>query len=191
RWSDEVYRIHGYQPGGIEPSRPTLFRLVHPDDREQVRQALNDAVREAKPYGIDFRVVRPDGSVRSIHGRGDIIFDPITHKPVRLVGSVQDVTDRVETEIQLQNANRDLAEKVQELERRSREINLLSEMGGRLQTCKSAQEAYVEIGNVAEQLFSLWAGTLCITSASRTAVETVAEWCNAGGGERVFAPDDA
>lgn len=190
RWSDEVFRIHGYQPGGIEPSRPTLFRLVHPDDREQVQRALNHAVREAKPYSIDFRVMRPDGSVRNIHGRGDIIFDPNTHKPLRLVGSVQDVTDRVEAEIRLQNANLDLAEKVQELERRSKEINLLSDMGGRLQTCRSAEEAYVEIGNVAEQLFPLWSGTLCITSASRTAVETVAEWGNAGGGERVFAPDD-
>jgi diguanylate cyclase (GGDEF)-like protein/PAS domain S-box-containing protein len=190
RWSDEVYRIHGYQPGGIEPSRPTLFRLVHPDDREQVQRALNHAVREAKPYDIEFRVIRPDGSVRSIHGRGDIIFDPKTHKPVRLVGSVQDVTDRVQAEIQLHNANRDLAEKVQELEQRSKEINLLSEMGGRLQTCKDAEEAYVEIGNVAEQLFPKWSGSLCITSASRTAVETVADWGNPGGGERVFAPDD-
>jgi len=190
RWSDEVYRIHGYQPGGIEPSRPTLFRLVHPDDREQVQRALNHAVREAKPYDIEFRVIRPDDSVRSIHGRGDIIFDPKTHKPVRLVGSVQDVTDRVEAEIQLHNANRDLAEKVQELEQRSKEIHLLSEMGGRLQTCKDAEEAYVEIGNVAEQLFPKWSGSLCITSASRTAVETVADWGIPGGGERVFGPDD-
>jgi diguanylate cyclase (GGDEF)-like protein/PAS domain S-box-containing protein len=190
RWSDEVFRIHGYEPGGIEPSRPALFQLVHPDDREEVRRSLNHAVREAKPYAIDFRVIRPDGSERNIHGRGDIIFDPKTHKPLKLVGSVQDVTDRVEAEIRLHNANRDLAEKVQELEQRSKEINLLSEMGSRLQTCKNADEAYIEIGSVAEQLFPKWSGSLCITSASRTAVETVADWGNSGGGERVFAPDD-
>ena len=78
---------------------------------------------------------------------------------------------------------------MQELEQRTKEINLLSEMGSRLQSCKDAEEAYVEIGNVAEQLFPKWSGALCITSASRTAVETVADWGQAGG-ERVFAPDD-
>ncbi len=190
RWSDEVFRIHGYQPGSIEPSRPTLFRLVHPDDREEVQRALNHAVSEAKPYAIDFKIVRPDGSVRNIHGRGDIIFDPKTHKPLRVVGSVQDVTDRVEAEIRLHNANRDLAEKVQELEQRTKEINLLSEMGSRLQSCKDACEAYIEISNVAEQLFPKWSGALCITSASRTAVETVSDWGTPSHGERVFAPDD-
>ena len=190
RWSDEVFRIHGYQPGGIEPSRPTLFRLVHPDDREQVQRALNHAVREAKPFAIDFRAVRPDGTERNILERGDILLDPKTNEPLKLVASLQDVTERVQAEIRLNNANRELAEKVQELEQRTREINLLSQMGGRLQTCKDAEEAYVEIGNVAEQLFPKWSGALCVPSASRTAVETVAEWGNAGGGERVFAPDD-
>ena len=190
RWSDEVFRIHGYQPGDIEPSRPALFRLVHPDDREEVRRSLNQAVREAKPYAIDFRIIRPDGSERNIHGRGDIIFDPKTHKPQRVVGSVQDVTERVQAEIQLHNANQELAEKVQELEQRTREINLLSEMGSRLQSCKDAEEAYLQISATAEKLFPRWSGALCVTSASRTAVETVADWGKAASGERVFAPDD-
>jgi diguanylate cyclase (GGDEF)-like protein/PAS domain S-box-containing protein len=190
RWSDEVFRIHGYQPGDIEPSRPALFRLVHPDDREEVRRSLNNAVREAKPYALDFRIIRPDGSERNIHGRGDIIFDPKTRKPLRLVGSVQDVTERVQAEIRLNNANQELAEKVLELERRSKEINLLSEMGSLLQSCNVVGEAYVAISNAAEQLFPKWSGALCVTSASRTTVETVADWGMAVHGERVFAPDD-
>jgi len=135
RWSDEVFRIYGYEPGDVEPSREIFFRSVHPDERYEVRQSLDRAVRESKPYVIDFRIIRPDGSERNIHGRGDIIFDPKTHKPLKLVGSVQDVTDRVQAEIQLHNANKELAEKVKELEQRSKEINLLSEMGSRLQTC--------------------------------------------------------
>ncbi len=190
RWSDEVFRIFGYEPGVVEPSRDAFFRIVHPDEKDEVRQSLDYALREAKPYAIDFRIIRPDGAERNIHERGDIIFDPKTRKPLKLVGSVQDVTDRVRVEVQLQNANRDLAEKVQELEQRSKEINLLSEMGSRLQTCKDAEEAYVEIANVAEQLFPKWSGSLCITSPSRTAVETVADWGKVSGGEGVFAPDD-
>ena len=190
RWSDEVFRIFGYEPGGVEPSRRVFFRLVHPDEKEEVRQSLDYALREAKPYAIDFRIIRPDGAERNIHERGDILFDPKTRKPVKLVASVQDVTERVQGEIQLHNANQELAEKVQELEQRTKEINLLSEMGSRLQSCKEAEEAYLQISATAEKLFPKWSGALCVTSASRTAVETVADWGKAASGERVFAPDD-
>lgn len=190
RWSDEVFRIFGYEPGRVEVSRQTYFRSIHPDDRESVRKALDRAIQEAKPFAIDFRVVRPDGTERNILERGDITVDTKTNEPLKLVASIQDVTDRVQAEIQLHKANQELAERVQELEQRSREINLLSEMGSRLQSCNKAEEAYIEISSVAEQLFPKWSGELCITSPSRTAVETVAHWGRTPDGERVFAPDD-
>jgi diguanylate cyclase (GGDEF)-like protein/PAS domain S-box-containing protein len=190
RWSDEVFRIFGYEPGEVEPSRQAYFRCIHPDDRENVRKALDQALHEAKPFAIDFRVVRPDGTERNILERGDIIVDRKTNELLKLVASIQDVTDRVQAEIRLHNANQELAEKVEELQQRSKEINLLSEMGSRLQACKEADEAYVEICTKAEQLFPRWSGALCITSASRTTVETVSDWGQSGHVERVFAPDD-
>jgi diguanylate cyclase (GGDEF)-like protein/PAS domain S-box-containing protein len=190
RWSDEVFRIFGYAPGAEKPSRRAFFRIVHPDDSSEVRKVLDSALQQAKAYAIDFRIIRPDGAERNIHERGDIIFDPKTHKPLKLVGSVQDVTERVQAEIRLQNANQELAERVRELQRRSKEINLLSEMGSRLQSCKNASEAYMDISAAAEQLFPKWAGALCVTSASRIAVEAVAEWGSTGNAELVFAPDD-
>lgn len=190
RWSDEVFRIFGYEPGAVEPSRKAFFQTVHPDEKDEVRQSLDYALREAKPYAIDFRIIRPDRAERNIHERGDIIFDPKTRKPLKLVASVQDVTEGVQAELQLQRANQELAEKVQELEQRSTEITLLSEMGSLLQTCKDAEEAYLQISAAAEKLFPKWSGTLSITTASRTAVETVADWGQAVPGERVFAPDD-
>jgi diguanylate cyclase (GGDEF)-like protein/PAS domain S-box-containing protein len=190
RWSDEVYRIFGYEPGGVEASREAYFRSIHPDDKENVRRALDRALHEAKPFAIDFRVVRPDGTERNILERGDIIVDPKTNELLKLVASLQDVTERVQAEIRLQSANQELAEKVQELQQRSKEINLLSEMGSRLQACKEADEAYVEICTKAEQLFPNWSGALCITTPSRTTVETVSDWGQSGHVERVFVPDD-
>lgn len=190
RWSDEVFRIYGYESGQVEPSRRAFLRIVHPEEREEVRESLDYALREAKPYAIDFRIVRPDGVERNIHVRGDVIFDPKTNKPLKLVASVQDVTERVQAEIQLQKANQELAEKVQELERRTNEINLLSELGSRLQACQTAEEAYMEISTAAEALFPGWSGALCVTSASRTTVEPVAEWGQTSEGQRVFAPDE-
>ena len=190
RWSEEVFRIFGYEPGVVEPSRQAFFRIVHPYDLDEVRRALDSALREAKPYAIDFRIVRPDGAERNIHERGDVIFDPKSQKPMKLVGSVQDVTEHVQSEIQVQNANRELAQKVHELEQRSKEINVLSEMGSRLQTCNLASEAYQEISYAAEQLFTGWSGAVCVTSASRTAVETVFHWGSGADGTRVFAPEE-
>jgi diguanylate cyclase (GGDEF)-like protein/PAS domain S-box-containing protein len=190
RWSDEVFRIFGYGPGGVEMSRQTFFGLVHPDERERVLKALASAIQKAEPYTLDFRIIRADGAVRNIHERGDFIFDPDAHVPLKMVGSIQDVTERVEAEARLQQANRELAERVQELQQRTSEITLLSELGSRLQACQSAEEAYVEISIAAEQLFPGWSGGLCVISASRTVVETVANWGKPAQGERVFAPDE-
>ncbi len=190
RWSDEVFRIFGYESGAVEASRDLYFASIHPDDREHVRKSLDLAIQAAKPFAIDFRAIRPDGTERNINERGDIILDPKTNEPLKLVASIQDVTERVRADVRLHNANQELAEKVQELERRSKEINILSEMGSRLQACKNTEEAYLQITDAAEQLFPNWSGTLCITSASRTSVETVATWGQDVAGERLFTPDD-
>lgn len=190
RWSDEVFRIFGYAPGGVEMSQQTFFSLLHPDERDRVLKALGAAIQKAEPYTLDFRIVRPDGAIRNIHERGDFIFDPDMHAALKMVGSVQDVTDRVEAEAQLQKANQELAERVQELQQRTTEITLLSELGSRLQACQTADEAYVEISIAADQLFPGWSGGLYMISASRTVVEAVADWGKAGKGERVFALDE-
>ncbi len=190
RWSEEVFRIFGLQPGVDEPSRRTFFQSVHRGDKNRVREVLDSALREAKPYVVDFKIIRPDGTERSIHERGDFILDPKTHQPQKLVGSIQDVTERVQAEIRLQAANQELAERVLELQQRSNEINLLSELASRLQACKDAVEAYVEISSSAEKLFPKWSGALCVTRPSRTVVETVATWGQGNGGEQVFFPDD-
>lgn len=190
RWSDEVFRIFGYGPGGLEMSRQAFFGLVHPDERDQVLKALTAAIQKAEPYTLDFRIIRADGTVRNIHERGDFIFDPDTHKPLKMVGSIQDITDRVEAEARLQRANHQLAERVQELQQRTTEITLLSELGSRLQACQHEEEAYIEISIAAEQLFPGWSGGLCVISASRTVVETIADWGKPTQGERVFAPDE-
>jgi diguanylate cyclase (GGDEF)-like protein/PAS domain S-box-containing protein len=190
RWSDEVFRIYGYEPGGVEVSRQTFFRIMHPEDRDRVRTTLDQAIQEAKPFAVDFRVVRPDGTERNIQERGDIVVEPKTRRPLKLVASIQDVTDRVQAEARLHKANQELAERVHELQQRTKEITLLSEMGSQLQVCKNAEEAYKEIGTTAEQLFPKWSGALCVISASRTVVEAVAEWGKEAPGERVFAPDE-
>ena len=143
---------------------------------KECERSLDDAVREATPYALDFRIVRADGTERSIHERGDIAFDAKTRRPLKLVGSVQDVTDRVLAQIQLRDANRNLAEKVHELEQRSQGNQSVERNDEHASVLQDVDEAFKEIGNVAEQLFPNWSGALSITTASRTAVETVVDW---------------
>ncbi|MBL0216168.1 MAG: PAS domain-containing protein [Myxococcales bacterium] len=100
RWSDEVFRIFGYEPGGIEVTNESFFAHVHPDDRESIASAVRTAIETGTPYSIDHRVIRPDGSVRIVHEESELQCDA-SGRPIRMIGTVQDVTEERTTETQL------------------------------------------------------------------------------------------
>ncbi len=95
-WSDEIYRIFGHEPGGITPSIEVFHAAVHPDDRQLVRDSELEAERTGR-HDIVHRIVRPDGAIRHVHELAQAEFDADGHL-IRLTGTVQDVTDRVEAE---------------------------------------------------------------------------------------------
>ncbi len=94
RWSDEVYRIFGYEVGGIETTNEIFFSAVHPDDREMIRLAVSEAVRSHGRYSIDHRIILPNGEVRHIHEDAQIFLDERTGQPLRMVGTAHDITER-------------------------------------------------------------------------------------------------
>lgn len=96
-WSDEQYRIFGVEPSAENINYGKFMTLVHPGDRESVVRATKVARETGAPYDIEYRVVRPDGDLRIVHGRGEVIFDR-DHKPVLMRGTAQDITERKETE---------------------------------------------------------------------------------------------
>src|SRR5262245_19100462 len=75
RWSDEVFRICGYEPGAIEVTTEVFFRAVHQDDRDRIRAAVKDSVANGTKLSLDYRVIRPDGSVRLVHVESEIQYD--------------------------------------------------------------------------------------------------------------------
>jgi PAS domain S-box-containing protein len=101
RWSDEVFRIFGFEPGQFEPKTDHFFQVVHPDDREAVRTTAHAAIREDKHYEIDHRIILPDGRVRYVHEEAEIFKDPETGRPLKMVGTVQDITERKERDEEL------------------------------------------------------------------------------------------
>ena len=96
-WSDELYRIFGYDPHTTTASFQLLLDSIHQDDRERFMQAGKEAVYENKPYHIDFRILRKDRTEAVIHSRGEV-FHNKDGKPVLFRGTVQDITERVRAE---------------------------------------------------------------------------------------------
>jgi PAS domain S-box-containing protein len=91
-WSEEVFRIFGREPGSIQVTPTALLDAVHPDDRELALAAFRSAVAGASECRFEHRVVRPDGEHRVVMERGEIQRTP-DGVPVRVIGTVQDITD--------------------------------------------------------------------------------------------------
>ena len=102
RFSDELYRIMGHDPQSFTPTTEKMLATIHDDDRERVRQLFRDSVEDATPSEVDFRVVRPDGEIRTIYQRAESLRDD-TGRLTKRVGIMQDVTEQRTLEAQLRH----------------------------------------------------------------------------------------
>jgi len=96
-WSEEVQVMHGFAPGTFNGDYEHWLRSVHPEDRERTANAVRSAIEERSDYDIEYRTVRPDGSVYWTAARAAIECDGAS-KPVRMVGMCMDITRRKITE---------------------------------------------------------------------------------------------
>jgi PAS domain S-box-containing protein len=94
-WSEELFRIYALDPARHVPSYESFLAMVHPDDREHTSTVLRLARENVSAFVYDHRITRPDGSVRMLHTRGEVIPGP-DGRVARLVGSCWDITDRWE-----------------------------------------------------------------------------------------------
>jgi len=92
-WSDELYRIFGFAPGGFTPGVDSMLERVVPSDRDHLRCKLESAIASGDRLDVDYRVDRPDGSLCMISCHGKVERDE-RDRPVRVIGTVQDITDR-------------------------------------------------------------------------------------------------
>ena len=110
-WSDEVYRIFGLNPQEFGATYDAFFNYIHPDDRDYMDNAVKTALN-GKPYAVDYRIILANGSERIVHAQGEVIFND-ENVPIRMKGTVQDITERkmAEEVIRLSNIyNRSLIE---------------------------------------------------------------------------------
>jgi PAS domain S-box-containing protein len=107
-WSDETFRIYGLEPqkGPIDIS--AISEMIHPDDRESVFRTAESAVRGGTRPDAEHRIIRPSGEVRTVYSQGDVKRDA-SGRPIKMFGTVQDVTDRKRAEATLQQIQRYLS----------------------------------------------------------------------------------
>ncbi|MEB3338154.1 MAG: PAS domain S-box protein, partial [Leptolyngbyaceae bacterium] len=96
-WSEELFRIFGLDPTQSEPSYEDYLQLIYPEDREKLHQAVEQALITGSSYEIEHRLIRPDGSIRYVLGRGETQIDA-QGKVVKLFGTGLDITDRKQIE---------------------------------------------------------------------------------------------
>lgn len=91
-WSDEIYRIFGYEPAEMSASMEFLLRHIHPDDRNHFSTASETLARGGEPYDIEYRIIRKNGEPRAVRSRASIERDN-SGRPIRLFGAIQDITE--------------------------------------------------------------------------------------------------
>ena len=100
-WSEECYRVLGFDPSGPLPKFETFLQRLHPDDQVATRERFENAVRERSDFEIDYRLVHPTEGIRNVHAIGHAVLGR-SGDLVEFVGTVIDVTERKRAEEELQ-----------------------------------------------------------------------------------------
>jgi PAS domain S-box-containing protein len=107
-WSQEHFRICGLDPETAKLSYPNALQCIHSEDRPFVQQAFEKATREGNDFELDYRIVRPDRTVRHIHSLAHPVFNQAGYL-AEYVGTIIDTTDHKRAEEELQTAQAELA----------------------------------------------------------------------------------
>jgi PAS domain S-box-containing protein len=106
-WSDECFRLMGFDPAGGMPPFGTVVQRFHPDDQPIFAERLERARRERAEFEVDYRIFHPGAEIRDIHAVGHPILDS-SGELVEFVGSVIDVTERKQAEDNIRQSESEL-----------------------------------------------------------------------------------
>jgi diguanylate cyclase (GGDEF)-like protein/PAS domain S-box-containing protein len=103
-WSDEVYRLFGMDKASVTLTAEHVINTYHPDDRQNVRNAIRNTIATGVPFELVARILWPDGSVRHLASRG--FFQAASGAtPPSVFGVIMDVTEQIRAEAALKDAN--------------------------------------------------------------------------------------
>ncbi|KJR43290.1 PAS/PAC sensor signal transduction histidine kinase [Candidatus Magnetoovum chiemensis] len=124
-WSDEVYRIFGLEANNLGLTYEAFLECVHENDREYVNRSVNEALYEGRRYNIEHRIVLPDKTERVVIERAEVYFGA-NSTPVRMIGTVQDITEQKNLVETLKKSEAVLEQRVrEEIEKRRQQEQML------------------------------------------------------------------
>jgi diguanylate cyclase (GGDEF)-like protein/PAS domain S-box-containing protein len=166
-----------------------IVDFLHPDDVEETVASFRQLASGARDsYQAERRYLVKGGRVIWAIVSASLVRD--AHgKPSFCIALLENITERKRAEAELLETNKRLSVWVQELEQRTREISLLSELGDMLQACKMPDEAYMVVAPIATQLFPGACGQLSIVAPAASTLEPVARW-GAQAQSRPFSIDE-
>jgi|GEM_PF-2729758 len=108
-WSDQAFRIFGYQPHEIEVNLELFMSHIHEKDQGKVTAAIDDTLTNQVPYQVEVRLVDKQGNHKIVHDKGEVILDH-NNEVIGMRGAVQDVTEQTHASLALKQNESSLAE---------------------------------------------------------------------------------
>lgn len=109
KWSEETFRIFGFQPGGISPTLSDYLKYVHVADKERVNRFFEDVIKTGEVARVEHRIMINNRTLKYILVQAQVKYDEITNK-ILLIGSVQDITYQKTNLIEEVDSGRELQE---------------------------------------------------------------------------------
>ncbi|MGI0485179.1 PAS domain S-box protein [Pantanalinema rosaneae CENA516] len=141
-WSPEHEQLFGFAPNTFDGKYESFEARIHPDDRGGITQAIQHALQASLTYQHEYRIIWPDGSLHWVEGIGHGVYDA-TGKPIRMTGTIMDVTDRKQAELALHQAKAELEQRVQD---RTVELTQLNDR--LLQTLQALQASQARFAGI-------------------------------------------
>ncbi|BBC26403.1 multi-sensor hybrid histidine kinase [Pseudanabaena sp. ABRG5-3] len=125
-WSDEIFQIFEIDQQQFGATYEVFVNAIHPDDRGMVNDAYTQHLSDRRPYKIVHRLLMPDGRIKYVQEQCETIYD-LDGTPMVSHGTVQDITQLKETELQLQELNQELEARVQAQTQELLQVNSLQQ----------------------------------------------------------------
>ncbi|WP_392531030.1 PAS domain-containing protein [Nostoc sp. C117] len=144
-WTEKCKQLFGLSPEA-EISYEVFFNCIHPEDRQAIEKAIARSLEQKVDCDVEYRSIWPDGSIHWIDAKGRVFFDA-DDKPVRLMGTAQDITQRKEAENALRQRETQL--------RRLVDSNIIGIMFASPEYITEGNEAFLEmVGYTREELLT-------------------------------------
>lgn len=153
-WSAELRRIYGVTEDGFDSSYLGFLERVHPDDRDMVDGIIRHGFEQRGRFQFEHRIVRPNGEVRILHARGEVILDD-AGQVVRMVGTGQDITERKEADGEHERLVREQAA-LAASEQNQRRLLFLTEASAILSSSLEYEQTLPRIAELTVPLLADW-----------------------------------